>query len=83
MLMTKQHKEQRGLSERNNGSGSSRQPSPGGDKQRKQTAKSSLALGACVVGIFLGLVDRVTPFFTGPATTADVSIQAVGILLGI
>jgi hypothetical protein len=35
------------------------------------------------VGILLGLVGFITPFFTGPATTADVSMQAVGILLGI
>ncbi len=33
--------------------------------------------------IILDLAGRVTPCFTGPATTADVSIQAVGILLEI
>ncbi len=71
------------MSERNNGLGNSRQPGPGGDKQREQTAKAFLALVVCVVGILLGLVGLVTPFFTGPATTADVSVQAVGILLGI
>jgi hypothetical protein len=29
------------------------------------------------------LVGLVNPFFTGPATTADVSMQVVGVLLGI
>ncbi len=71
------------MSERDNGLGNSRQPGPGGDKEREQTAKSFLALVLCVLGILLGLVGLVTPFFTGPATTADVSVQAVGILLGI
>ena len=71
------------MSERDTGLGNSRQPDPGGDKQREQTAKSFFALVVCVVGILLGLVGLVTPFFTGPATTADVSMQAVGILLGI
>lgn len=71
------------MSERNNGLGNSRQPGPGGDNQREQTAKSFVALVVCVVGILLGLVGLITPFFTGPATTADVSIQAVGILLAI
>jgi hypothetical protein len=63
--------------------GNSRQPGLGGDEQREQTAKSFFALVVCVVGILLGLAGLVTPFFTGPATTADVSIQAIGILLGI
>lgn len=71
------------MSERNNGLGNSRQPGPGGDKQREQTAKSFFALVVSVVGILLGLVGFVTPFFTGLATTADVSMQAIGILLGI
>ena len=71
------------MSERNSGLGNSRRPSPGEDKNREQTAKSFFALVVCAVGILLGLVGLVTPFFTGPATTADVSIQAVGILLGI
>jgi hypothetical protein len=71
------------LSERDAGSGNSRQSGPGGDKQRKEAAKSFFARVVCVVGILLGLVGLITPFFTGPATTADVSIQAVGILLGI
>ena len=71
------------MSERDTGLGNSRQPGPSGDKQREQTAKSFFALVVCVVGILLGLVGLVTPFFTGPATTADVSMQAVGILLGI
>jgi hypothetical protein len=63
--------------------GNSRQPGPGGAEQREQTAKSFFALVVCVVGILLGLVGLATPFFTGPATTADVLIQAIGILLGI
>jgi hypothetical protein len=71
------------LSERDTGSGNSRQSGPGGDKQRKEAAKSFFARVVCVVGILLGLVGLITPFFTGSATTADVSIQAVGILLGI
>ncbi len=71
------------MSERDTGSGNSRQSGPGGDKQRKEAAKSFFARVVCVVGILLGLVGLITPFFTGPATTADVSIQAVGILLGI
>ena len=71
------------MSERDTGLGNSRQPGPGADKQRKEAAKSFFALVVCVVGILLGLVGLVTPFFTGPATTADVSVQAVGILLGI
>jgi hypothetical protein len=71
------------LSERDTGLGNRRQPGLGGDEQRKEAAKSFFALVVCVVGILLGLVGLVTPFFTGPATTADVSIQAVGILLGI
>jgi uncharacterized membrane protein HdeD (DUF308 family) len=71
------------LSERDTGLGNSRQSGPGGDKQRKEAAKSFFARVVCVVGILLGLVGLITPFFMGPATTADVSIQAVGILLGI
>ena len=71
------------MSERDTGLGNSRQPGPGEDKEREQTAKSFLALVLCVLGILLGLVGFVTPFFTGPATTADISMQAVGILLGI
>ena len=71
------------MSERDTGLGNSRQSGPGGEKARKEAAKSFFALVVCVVGILLGLVGLVTPFFTGPATTADVSIQAVGILLGI
>ena len=61
----------------------SRQSDPGRDTQRKEAAKSFFALVVCVVGILLGLVGFITPFFTGPATTADVSMQAVGIVLGI
>ena len=71
------------MSERDTGSGNSRQSGPDGDKQRKEAAKSFFARVVCVLGILLGLVGLITPFFTGPATTADVSIQAVGILLGI
>ena len=71
------------MSESATGLDNSRQSGPGGDKQRKEAAKSFFALVVCVVGILLGLVGFVTPFFTGPATTADVSMQAVGILLGI
>jgi hypothetical protein len=71
------------LSESDTGLDNSRQSGPGGDKQRKEAAKSFFALVVSVVGILLGLVGFVTPFFTGPATTADVSMQAVGILLGI
>ncbi len=71
------------MSERDTGLGNSRQSGPGGDKQRKEAAKSFFARVVCVVGILVGLVGLITPFFTGPATTADVSIQAVGILLGI
>jgi NhaP-type Na+/H+ or K+/H+ antiporter len=63
--------------------GNSRQPGPGGAEQREQTAKSFFALVVCVLGILLGLAGFVTPSFTGSATTADVSILAVGILLGI
>ncbi len=71
------------MSDRDTGLGNSKQSGPGGDKQRKEAAKSFFALVVCVVGILLGLVGFITPFFTGPATTADVSMQAVGILLGI
>lgn len=71
------------MSERDTELGNSRQRSPGEDKKRAESAKSFLALVVCVVGILLGLVGLVTPFFTGPATTADISIQAVGVLLGI
>lgn len=71
------------MSERNNGLDNSRQPGPGEDEQREQTAKSFFALVVSVVGILLGLVGFITPLFTGLATTAGVSMQAVGILLGI
>ena len=71
------------MSETDTGSGNSRQSGPGGDTQRKEAAKSFFALVVCVVGILLGLVGFITPFFTGPATMSDVSMQAVGILLGI
>ncbi len=71
------------MSERDTGLGNSRQSGPGADKQRKEAAKSFFARVVCVVGILLGLVGLITPFFTGSVTTADVSIQAVGILLGI
>ena len=67
------------MSERDTGSGNSRQSGPGGDKQRKEAAKSFFARVVCVVGILLGLVGLANPFFTGPVTTLDVSIQAVGI----
>jgi hypothetical protein len=46
-------------------------------------AKSLCALVVCVVGMLLSWVELVTPFFTGPTATADVSIQTVSILLGI
>ncbi|HLL57169.1 MAG TPA: hypothetical protein VK359_04525 [Rubrobacteraceae bacterium] len=71
------------MSESDTGLDNSRQSGPGGDKQRKEAAKSFFALVVCVVGILLGLVGFITPFFMGPATTADVSMQAVGIVLGI
>ncbi len=71
------------MSERDTGLGNSRQLGPDGDKQRKEAARSFFARVVCVVGILLGLAGLITPFFTGPATTADVSIQAVGILLEI
>ena len=71
------------MSERDTELGNSRQSGPGGDTQRKEAAKSFFALVVCVVGILLGLVGFITPFFKGPATTADVSMQAVGIVLGI
>ena len=71
------------MSERNSGLGNSRRPSPGEDKKREEAAKSFFALVVCAVGILLSLVGLITPFFAGPATTADVSIQAVGILLVI
>jgi hypothetical protein len=61
------------LSESDTGLGNSRQSGPGGDKQRK-AAKSFFALVVSVVGILLGLVGFITPFFMGPATTADVSM---------
>ena len=82
LLMTKQHKEQARV-ERNNELGSSRKPGSGGDEQREQMAQSLCALVVCLVGILLGWVELVTPFFMAPTTAADVSIQAVGILLGI
>jgi hypothetical protein len=71
------------LSESDTGLGNSRKSGPGGDKQRKEAAKSFFALVVSVVGILLGLVGFITPFFMEPATAADVSMQAVGILLGI
>ena len=71
------------MSERDTELDNSRQSDPGRDTQRKEAAKSFFALVVCVVGILLGLVGFITPFFTGPATTADVSMQAVGIVLGI
>ena len=71
------------MSESDTGLDNSRQSGPGGDKQRKEAAKSFFALVVSVVGKLLGLVGFITPFFMGPATTADVSMQAVGILLGI
>jgi hypothetical protein len=70
------------LSERDTGLGHSRRPGPGGDNERKEAAKSFYGLVVCVVGILLGLVGLANPFFTGPATTLDVSIQAVGIFWG-
>lgn len=71
------------MSESGTGLSNSSQSGPGGDKQRKAAAKSFFALVVSVVGILLGLVGFITSFFMGPATTADVSMQAVGILLGI
>ena len=71
------------MSERDTGLDNSRQLGPGGEKERKEAAKSVFALVVCVVGIILGLVGLVTSFSTVPATTADLSSQAVGILLGI
>jgi hypothetical protein len=62
------------LSESDTGLDNSRQSGPGGAKQRKEAAKSFFALVVSVVGILLGLVVFITPFFMGPATTADVSM---------
>ena len=61
------------MSERDTGLDNSRQLGPGGEKERKEAAKSVFALVVCVVGIILGLVGLVTPFSTVPATTPDLS----------
>ena len=71
------------MSERDNGLSNSRRGSPGEDKRRAEAAKSFFASILCILGILLGLLGLVTPFFTGPATTADISVQAIGVFLGI
>jgi hypothetical protein len=47
---------------------------PGRRQQRKEAAKSFFALVVCTVGMLLGLVGLVTPFFADSATMADVLI---------
>ena len=57
--------------------------SPGEDEQRAQTAKAFLGLIACVLGLLLAVLGLIAPLLGSPATAADVSLQAVGAVLGI
>ena len=75
------HKEQARSSEGDTGLGNSSQYWPETNSARRRRSLSWR--WSCVVGVLVGLVGLITPYFTGPATTADVSIQAVAILLGI
>lgn len=45
--------------------------------------KSFLGLIACVLGILFAVAGFVSPFVTGPAIAASISLQAIGALLGI
>lgn len=69
------------MSEKNFGRGRPR--GPGSDEARARSARSFLATILCLVGVLLALVGFVVPFVAGAALVADISLQAIGVLLGV
>ena len=50
---------------------------------REHSARSLLALGACILGLILAVVGFLAVFVSGTATASSISPGAIGAVLGI